>query len=68
VQAVLTVGGEETPLPGQQLRLDSGEKAIIRVELTQDQLDALRAHEGGRLAVTIVSEGHARTLHVRLTA
>jgi hypothetical protein len=68
VQAVLTVGGEETPLPGQQLRLDSGEKAILRVELRHDQLAALHAHSGGRLAVTIGSDGHARTLHVRLTA
>jgi hypothetical protein len=68
VQAVLTVAGEQTPLPGQQLRLDSGEKAIVRVELTHDQLAALHAHGGGRLAVTIGSDGHPRTLHVRLTA
>jgi hypothetical protein len=66
VQAVLTVGGEERPLAGQRLQLGSGEKAIVHVGLTRDELDALRRHGGGRLAVTLASGGHARTLHARL--
>jgi hypothetical protein len=68
VRTILAVGADRTRLPTQHVLLSSGKKAIVRLRLTAVQLAALHRHGGGRLAVTIVSDGQARTLHVRLVA
>jgi hypothetical protein len=67
VRTLLTVGRDRTKLPTQHLRLVSGKRTVVRVPLSRSRLWAVRHHRGGKLTLTLVSRGHARTLHARLT-